>query len=305
MTIVNGSLSRSLVRAEARKLTGALRRYTGEVLRTFHEGVEPRFREQSRLTLTGMQALAMTLNNSAESAFSPLSSNMVLVPPTPGRPQSGSYEILHYWVNPAEVEGTSNRDFRLAVFSAWGDRKTIAMRAHDTLTRFYEHAAHRLLERCGSKEAAIEAIGRRLVETLILPTLALDGTPETLIDTEMHIPFESGLLLGRFLPRVRDRLSGEYTRIDKRGRQSWTITFSVPAEFVVKTYIGPEQMTERQDWIAYEVNVWLAAHRNEAEIIRRHVCHKDGTLWDGGFMSRTDFDALRADFWQMRNRVFG
>lgn len=305
MPVIDKSLSRELVRAETRSLTNALMRHTGELLKAFHDGVIPRFKRRSRLSFTEMHVLAHDLHNKARAAFTPVWCDMKFVPPTDGRPQSGSYEMLHYWINPAEVEGTSDRLMKIAVFSAWGDRKHIAMRAHDSLVSFYEHAPRRLLQRCGTMEAAVRAIGERLAEVIILPSLALHESPCALIGTELNIPFLDGLLIGRFLERPPDAVAGDHRRISKVGCRNWTISFPATAQFVVKTYIGAEDMKERQDWVAHEVACWLAAHRRETEIFRRYVGYKLGALWDNGHMTRAEFDALRTDFWRMHNRVFG
>jgi hypothetical protein len=46
-------------------------------------------------------------------------------------------------------------------------------------------------------------------------------------------------------------------------------------------------------------------HRQEAETIRRYISYKLEPLWDSGHMARDDFDALKANFWRMRDKVFG
>lgn len=303
MVIVDERLSRGLVRAETLGLTDALNRYAGDVLKTFYEGVIPHFEKHNRLTLPEMQAIADDLDKKARSAFSPLWCDMELLPPTRGRPQSGSYEMLHYWINPKPVEGTSNRLMMVAMFSAWGTRKQISLRAHDTLTSFYEHAAQRLLQRCGSREAAVRAIGQRLVDTIIFPTLALHDAPEALADTEFPIPFMNGLLLGRFIRRSAQKSDGESRTISRGGWGRRGVCLGTSLEYVVKTYIGPEEISERQKATAKLIDDWLAVHEEEALTIRRYIGYKLGTLWDNGHMSRQDFDALRADFWRMRDEV--
>ncbi|MBP2562227.1 hypothetical protein J2857_005018 [Neorhizobium galegae] len=304
LVVIDERLSKGLVRAETRGLTDALKQHTGEVLRTFHERVMAHFEKQSRLTLPEMQAMAVDLHNSAKTAFNPLWCDLEISAPTRGRPQSGDYEMLHYWINPKHVEGTANRLMMIAMFSAWGSRKQASMRAHDTLTSFYEHAAHRLLQRCGSNEAAVRAIGERLVETIIIPTLALHDAPSSLIETELAIPFMDGLLIGRFVRRSPDTIAGDHKIISKAGWRTRPITFGALAEFVVKTYIGPNEMTDRQERIAYQVESWLDIHRKEAETIRRYITYKLGALWDSGHMRRDEFDALAADYRRMHERVF-
>lgn len=305
MPIIDESLSRGLVRAETRDLRNALRQHTGDVLKTFHEGVFPHFEKGKRLSVGEVQDMANDLHENAKAAFTPLWCDMELDTSKRRGTPSISYEMLHYWINPVEVEGTSDRLLKVAVFSAWGDRKQTAMRAHDTLVSFYEHAAQRLLQRFDTREAAVRAIGQRLVETMIVPTLALHEAPASLAGTEMHIPFMDGLLLGRFVERPVDAVAGDYKRIWKLGWQTWAISFPTTAEFLVKTYIGPAEMSDRQQWIAFEVEAWLAAHRREGETIRRYVTYKLGTLWDNGHLAIEDFEALKADFWRMRNKVFG
>jgi hypothetical protein len=305
LSVIEKSLSRGLVRAETRLLTNALMRHTGELLNAFHDGVIPHFERRSRLSFAEMHALAHNLHDKAGAAFTPVWCDMEFVPPTDGRPQSGSYEMLHYWINPVAVEGTSDRLMKIAVFSAWGNRKHIAMRAHDSLVSFYEHAPRRLLQRCGNLDAAVRAIGERLVEVIILPSLALHESPAALIGTELHIPLLDGLLIGRFLERPLDAVAGDHRKISKVGCRNWTISFPATAQFVVKTYIGAEDMRPRQDWIAHEVLSWLQTHRREAEIFRRYIGYKLGALWDNGHMTRMEFEALRSDFWRMRDRVFG
>lgn len=305
MSGIDKSISRGMVRAETREITAALKSHAGQVLRCFHEGVAPRFTKGSRLSQEEMKALALDLHGRANDAFTPLWSVMEITPPSRGRPQAGSFEMLHYWINPVDVDGTSNRFMKVALFSAWGDRKQTAMRANDTLSSFYEHAAQRLLQRYGNLDAAVHAIGERLVETLILPTLALHEPHVPLAGTDFHIPFMDGLLLGTFAERSPDAIAGDYKRIWKEGWRTWTITLPVTVEFIAKTYIGPHQLTPSQKRIADEVETWLAAHRQDAEIIRRHVASKMGTLWENGHMTQAHFDALKADFWDMRNRLFG
>ncbi|WP_162894640.1 hypothetical protein [Rhizobium terrae] len=304
MVTVDETLSKGLVRTETRALRNALRQHTGDVLRTFFEGVEPRFRQRSRLTLGEMQKLAADLGEQSSAAFSPLYSAIEVVGPTAGRPQSGSYEILQYWINPVEVEGTTNRLMKIAVFSAWGDRKQISLRAQDTLMSFYEHAAHRLLQRGGNQQTAVRAIGKRLVDTLILPTLALHERPASLADAEMHIPFENGLLVGTFVERPQGAIVGDYARITKQGRRGWRLSVPARADFVVKTYLGPEEMNDRRQWIAYEVDAWLASHSKEAEIIKRYICQNTNTLWKNGHMTEERFGELHGGFWRMHARVF-
>lgn len=303
MVMIDERLSKGLVRAETRALTDALKHHTGDVLKAFHDGVMPHFEKRSRLTLPEMEIMAKDLHGKARAAFSPLWCDLEVLPPTRGRPQSGSYEMLHYWVNPKPVDGTSNRLMMIAMFSAWGSRKRTSMRAHDTLTSFYEHAAQRLLQRCGSNEAAVRAIGERLVETIIVPTLAMHYAPPSLADAEFPIPFMDGLLIGRFINRSPENVVGDHRMIWGGGWRTHPITLGASFEFVVKTYIGPGEMTDRQEWIAYQIESWLADHRNEAETIRRYISYKLGTLWDNGHMSQEDFDALRANFWRMHARV--
>lgn len=264
-----------------------------------------RFARGSRLPLDEMQALARDLHGKATAAFTPLFSDLAFALPSPGRPQSASYEMLHYWINPGEVPGTTDKLMKIAAFSAWGDRKFIAMRAHDTLVSFYEHAAQRLLQRCGGWDAAVRAIGERLVETLVIPTLALHQSPPALTGTQIDIPFMDGLLIGTFIPRAADAIAGDYKKIWKLGWRTWTITFPATAELVVKTYIGPKEITKRQEWVAFEVESWLAAHKHEADLIRRYAAYRLGSFWDAGVMTQEDFSALQADFWRMRNKVFG
>lgn len=303
MVIVDERLSRGLVRAETRGLTDALNRYAGDVLKTFYDGVIPHFEKRNRLTLPEMQAIADDLDKKARAAFSPLWCDMELLPPTRGRPQSGSYEMLHYWVNPKPVEGTSSRLMMIAMFSAWGTRKQISLRAHDTLTSFYEHAAHRLLQRCGSREAAVRAIGQRLVDTIIFPTLALHDAPEVLADTEFPIPFMDGLLLGRFIRRSAQKSDGESRTIWRGGWGRRGVCLGTSLEYVVKTYIGPEEIGQDQILIARRIEDWLAAHHDEAETIRRYIGYKLGTLWDNGHMSLQDFDSLRDEFWKLHSEI--
>ncbi len=301
--VVDERLSKGLVRAEMRELTDALKQNAGEVLRIFHEGVVHHFERHSRLTLLEMQAIANELHDKAKTAFSPLRCDLEIEQPSGGRPQSGSYEMLHYWISPKPVEGTTNRLMMIAMFSAWGNRKQNAMRAHDTLTSFYEHAAQRLLQRCGSREAALRSIGERLVETIIIPTLALHDAQASLLDSEFPIPFMNGLLIGRFVERPADKIDGDHKTIGKEGWRTRPVKLGSAMEFVVKTYIGPEEITERQQRAARHVETWLADHRREAEIIRRYVGYKLGTLWDNGHMSKKDFDALSDDFWRMREKL--
>jgi hypothetical protein len=303
LVIVDERLSRGLVRAEARGLTDALNQNTGDVLKAFYDGVIPQFEKRNRLTLSEMHAIADDLDKKAKAAFSPLWCDMERLPPTRGRPQSGSYEMVHYWINPKQVEGTSNRLMMIAMFSAWGTRKQISMRAHDSLTSFYEHAAQRLLQRCGSREAAIRAIGERLVETIIIPTLALHDAPDSLADTEFPIPFMNGILIGRFVRRSPGKVDGESRTIWKGGWRSRSVNLQTSMEFVVKTYIGPDEITERQQWTARQVEDWLAVHWNEAEIIRRYIGYKLGTLWDNGHMSREVFERLSGQFWNLHGQV--
>ncbi|MFB9948875.1 hypothetical protein ACFFP0_08450 [Rhizobium puerariae] len=303
MVVVDERLSRGLVRAETRGLTDALRQHTGDVLKAFYDGVIPHFEKRNRLTLFEMHAIADDLDKKAKAAFSPLWCDMERLPPTRGRPQSGSYEMLHYWINPKQVEGTSNRLMMIAMFSAWGTRKQISMRAHDTLTSFYEHAAQRLLQRCGSREAAVRAIGQRLVETIIIPTLALHDAPESLADTEFPIPFMNGLLIGRFIRRSTEKADGESRTIWKGGWRSRSVNLGASLEFVVKTYIGPEEITESQERTARQVEDWLAARQGEAEIIRRYIGYKLGTLWDNDHMSREAFESLVRNFWGLHGNV--
>ena len=303
MVIVDERLSRGLVRAEARELTDALNQHTGNVLKAFYDSVIPQFEKRSRLTLPEMYAIADDLDKRAKAAFSPLWCDMERLEPTRGRPQSGSYEMLHYWINPKQVEGTSNRLMMIAMFSAWGTRKQISMRAHDTLTSFYEHAAQRLLQRCGSREAAICAIGERLVETIIIPTLALHDAPDSLADTEFPIPFINGILIGRFVRRSPGKVDGESRTIWKGGWRSRSVNLQTSMEFVIKTYIGPDEITERQQSAARQVEDWLAAHRSEAEIIRRYIGYKLGALWDNGHMSREIFERLSEHFWDLHRKL--
>lgn len=303
MVVVDERLSKGIVRAETRELTDALKEHAGKVLQTFHDSVHPHFQKRSRLTTSEMLSLAKDLHDKAKAAFSPLWCDLEVQAPTRGRPNTGYYEMLHYWVHPKPVEGTSSQLMMIAMFSAWGSRKQISMRANDTLTSFYEHAAQRLLQRCGSREAALRVIGQRLVDTIIIPTLALDNAPATLIGTEFFIPLLDGLLIGRFASRSREKAAGDYRVIKRDGWSSKSITLLASAEFVVKTYIGPAEMTDRQEWIAYEINSWLAAHRNEAAIIRRYITNRFGSLWDAGHMSRKDFESLKEDFWRLHARV--
>ncbi|MBF2717680.1 hypothetical protein [Agrobacterium vitis] len=303
MVVVDERLSRGLVRAETRGLTDALNRHAGDVLKTFYDGVIPHFEKHNRLTLLGMQAIADDLDKKARAAFSPLWCDTELLPPTRGRPQSGSYEMLHYWINPKPVDGNSSRLMMIAMFSAWGTRKQIALRAHDTLTSFYEHAAQRLLQRCGSREAAVRAIGQRLVETIIIPTLALHEAPQSLADTEFPIPFMNGLLLGRFIRRSTEKIDGESRMIGRGGWGRRPVNLQASLEFVVKTYIGPEEIKQDQELIARRIEEWLAAHQGEAETIRRYIGYKLGTLWDNGHISRQDFDGLREDFWKLHSEI--
>lgn len=301
--VIDHSLSKGLVRAETRGLTDALNLYAGDVLNTFHQRVTSQFAKRSRLSLPEMNLLAADLHDKAKAAFSPLRCDLEILPPTRGRPQSGSFEMLHYWVNPKTVEGTSNRLMMVAMFSAWGTRKQTSIRAHDTLTSFYEHAAQRLLQRCGTKEAAVRAIGERLTDTIIIPTVALYDDPARLIDTEFPIPFMDGLLLGRFISRSPDKPAGDLKTIWKDGWRTRDIRFPAPVEFVVKTFVGPEEITDRQQWTAYQIEAWLSAYRTEAETIRRYISYKLGSLWENGHMSEADFDALVQDFKHLHNKL--
>lgn len=303
MVVIDERLSKGLVRAEARELTNALTEHAGKVLKSFHEGVRPHFEKRSRLTGSEMTGLANDLHNKAKAAFSPLWSDLEILASTRGRPNAGSYEMLHYWIYPKSVEGISSQLMMIAMFSAWGSRKQVSMRANDTLTSFYEHAAHRLLQRCGSQEAALRAIGQRLVDTIIVPTLALDDSPAALAGTEFFIPLLDGLLIGRFVNRPHEKIAGDYRVIGRDGWSTKGITLHSSAEFVVKTYIGPEEMTDRQEWIAYQINSWLAAHSNEAVMIRRYITNRFGSLWDSGHMCRNEFDSLKADFWDLHAKV--
>jgi hypothetical protein len=61
--------------------------------------------------------------------------------------------------------------------------------------------------------------------------------------------------------------------------------------------------SERQQWTARQVEDWLAVHRNEAEIIRRYIGYKLGTLWDNGHMSREVFERLSGQFWNLHSQV--
>lgn len=303
---IDVSLSRGLVRAEARQLTRSIEQHSGEVLKTFYGGVGPRFEKGGRLSADQLRALAASFDSRAREAFSPLWSDMSFTPPTPGRPNSASYDMLHYWINPVEVEGSPNRLMKVAAFSSWGDRKNVSICAHDTLVSFYEHAAHRLLQRFpGNLDAAIRQIGQRLVEALILPSLAVFESERELANRQMHIPFMDGLLLGEFIARPFNAAVGDYRRFCRAGCQEGTMGFPVAAEYVVKTYIGPREISDQQKRSAHQVETWLTAHAMEADVIRRFASYKQGSLWDCGQMALEAVKDLHADFWRMWEDVSG
>lgn len=305
MVIIDERLSKGLVRAETRSLKDSLNEHGHEIFATLMDGIAPRFRNSSRLRFDEMNALATALFEKAGQAYNPLHSDLVITSPTKGRPNAGAYEMLHVWTRPIQIPDDSHHLMQMAVFAAKGDRKNVAMSANDTLVGFYEHAAERVLQRGGTRQEAIRAIGQRLIETIILPSLALDSDAEALIDTEMHIPFADGLLIGRFIERTEERLPGGYFRIHNRQAKEGWLSSETKAQFVVKTFIGPETLNERHVWVAYEVNAWLAKHISEADIVKRRVFHPGGNLCNDGYFTHDEFDALKADFHRMRERVFG
>lgn len=305
MVIIDERLSKGLVRAETRSLKDSLNEHGHEIFVTLMDGLAPRFRNSSRLRSDEMNALADALYEKARQAYNPLYSDLVITSPTKGRPNAGAYEMLHVWTRPIQIPDESHHLMRIAVFAAKGDRKNVEMSANDTLVGFYEHAAERLLQRCGTRQEAIRAIGQRLIETIILPSLALDSDAESLIETDMHIPFADGLLIGRFIERSEERLPGGYLRIHNRQVKEGWLSSDTKAQFVVKTFIGPETLGERQVWAAYEVNSWLARHASQAETIKRRVFHPGGNLCRDGHFNHDEYEALKADFHRMRERVFG
>ncbi|MBT9368975.1 hypothetical protein [Rhizobium sp. CSW-27] len=304
MVIIDERLSKGLVRAEARTLKQTLQEHGHEVFVTLMEGIAPRFRTESRLRPDELAAVAEALHQKAGHAYSSLYADLVLTPPTRGRPNSGAYDMLHFWIRPIPVPGEAHHLMRLAVFTSNGNRKNVEMCAHDTVVGFFEHAAERLLQRCGTRREAIRAIGQRLVDTIILPSLALDSDTGALIDTDMHIPFADGLLIGRFIARTEEKLPGGYFRILNRKVTEGGLCSETKADFVIKTFIGPDTLNERQIWTAYEVNGWLERHRDAAQTIRRHLFHPGSHLCDNGYMAHDDYEALKADFQRMRERVF-
>jgi hypothetical protein len=304
---IDGSLARGFVRSETRAMNGAVQEHIRGLFDTLKTGVVSPFQNGSRLSFSDMSVLAADLDTRAKATLSSTWSDLSVKAPTKGRPQSGSFDLRHYWIRPQRIEDTSDRDMRLSVLTATVDRKKVLFQAHDTPVRFYEHAARRFLQRADSEPEAIHRIAERLCETFILPFLAVCAAPAGLAGTAFAIPFHGGLLLGAFEKRpamVEAIGASRLFDVNHPAGLEKPVGLMTRVELVIRTYVGASEIRTEQKWQARQIEDWLLAHAQEASLLRRYAYHpSDGTR--AGALKQDAFQALVTSFLTMRETVFG